>query len=65
MMALSQGKMSYVGSVQLSAIKVKRNQFPYVIAGLPNHQFAYIIDGELTVYNDSSSYVLCVRSADG
>ena len=62
---LLQGKMSYVGSAQLTSIKVKRNQLPNIVAGLPNHQFGYVVHGNLVIYNDSSSYVLCSRSADG
>ena len=57
--------MSYVGSAQLTSIKVKRNQFPNVVAGLPNHQFGYVVHGDLTVHIDNASYAICARSADG
>ena len=57
--------MTYVGSAQLSALKVKRNQFPYVVPGLPNHQFGYVVHGSLTIYNGNAPYILCSRSADG
>jgi hypothetical protein len=60
-----QGKVSYVGSAQLETIKVKRNQFPNVVAGLPNHQYGYVVHGDLTISNNISSYELCTRSADG
>jgi hypothetical protein len=57
--------MSYVGSARLSALKVKRNQFPYVVSGLPNHQFGYVVHGDLTIQADDGPYVVCSRSADG
>ena len=64
-MAILQGKVSYVGSAQLTSIKVKRNQFPNIVAGLPNHQFGYVVHGDLTVHIDNASYAICARSADG
>ena len=60
-----QKKMSYVGKARLSSLQVKRNQFPYIVSGLPNHQFGYVVHGDITIQADDGPYVLCTRSADG
>lgn len=60
----SQGKMSYVNTATLISIKVKRNQFPYLLKGLPNHQFGYVLFGNL-LFTLNGSYTFCSRSDDG
>ena len=65
MIALLQGKMSFVGSAQLEVVKEKRNQIRYIVSGLPNHQFGYVVQGNLSISNQSGPYVFCSRSADG
>jgi hypothetical protein len=59
-----QGNVSYVNSAFLASIKVKRNQFPNIIAGLPNHQFGYVLFGTFAI-NLDGSYTFCCRSDDG
>ena len=56
--------MTFVSSVQLISIKVKRNQFPNILAGLPNHQFAYVLFGNISIVL-SGLYIFCLRSDDG
>lgn len=60
-----QGKVSYIARVQLGAIKVKRNHFPNVVPGLSNHQFGYVVHGDLTIIKNNTPYDLCTRSTDG
>lgn len=60
-----QGSVQYVGQATLSSIKVKRNQFPYIIPGLPNHQFGYVVFGNLNIVDNQTKYTLCSRSDDG
>ena len=57
--------MTYIGSNLLTSLKVKRNQFPNILNGLPNHQFAYIVFGNLSVLRNDSLYTFCSRSDDG
>ena len=60
-----QGLLTYVNSSMLPSIKVKRNQFPYIISGLPNHMFCYVVYGDFTIYRNDSAYTFCTRSDDG
>jgi hypothetical protein len=59
-----QGNVTYVDSSTLINLKVKRNQFPNIIAGLPNHQFGYVLFGKMEIYMNGS-YTFCSRSDDG
>ena len=59
-----QGSITFVGRATLPSIKVKRNQFQFIVQGLPNHQFGYIVYGNVNI-SDSGPYSICSRSADG
>ncbi len=60
-----QGAVQFEGKGTLPNIQVKRNQFPSIISGLPNHQFGYIIFGTLNISDSRRDYTLCSRSDDG
>ena len=59
-----QGNVTFVGKSKLDVVKVKRNEFPYIVSGLPNHEFGYVVYGNLTILS-ASQYLLCSRSDDG
>jgi hypothetical protein len=54
----------YVGKSSLKMVKVRRNEFPYIISGLPNHEFGYALYGDLAI-STASEYLFCSRSDDG
>lgn len=58
------GKVSFVGKSVIPTTKVKRNQFTAIVSGLPNHNFGYVVFGDLTI-NTGGSYTVCTRSDDG
>ena len=60
-----QGMLWYVNSSTLPSTKVKRNQFPYIVPGLVNHDFFYVIYGDFNIDRNDSSYTICTRSDDG
>ena len=59
-----QGKCPFVGKSVIPTIKVKRNQFTSIIGGLRNHDFGYVVYGDLTIFQ-AGSYTICTRSDDG
>lgn len=57
--------MSFVGRSGISSIKTKRNSIPFLVPGLPGHQFSYIVFGDLVVKQNATAYTVCGRFDDG
>ena len=54
-----------MGKESITSIKVKRNQFPNLIPGIQNHEFGYVVYGNLTINMIDGNYTICSRSDDG
>jgi hypothetical protein len=57
--------MYYVGRAGISSTKMKRNAFQTVIPGLPSHSFAFVVFGDLQIYQNSTAYTICGRFDNG
>ena len=62
---LLQGLMYFVGRVGISSTKIKRNSIPSVIAGLPDHSFAYVVFGDFYIEQNTTAYTICGRFDNG
>ena len=64
-MGVAKGLLRYASTGHLQSTKVKRNEFPYIVSGLVNHDFFYAVYGDFTIHQNYSSYTICTRSDDG